>query len=212
MNILVVGASKGTGAACVTSALARGHRVTAFARTPEKLDLVHEHLTKVAGSFFDPESIERAVAGQEAVIVTASSSSLSDFKKTPDYFSRGTKCCIDAMKKHGVRRLVILSALGVGESREAMGILLRVLMVDGILKPAYRDHDVQERLTRESGLDWTIARPTRLTNGPARGKYARSERANAKVPSSISRGDVADFMVDACTSRDTIGKVIQLGG
>src|SRR3954468_23421170 len=119
MKILVIGASQGTGALCVKAALAKGHSVSAFARTPTKLEINHPALSKVAGDFHDAASLRGAVKGHDAVIICASPSSLGAIKEKPDYFSRGTKYCIDAMKTHGVKRLVILSAHGVGESKPA---------------------------------------------------------------------------------------------
>ena len=74
-----------------------------------------------------------------------------------------------------------------------------------------RAHDVQERLTRESGLDFVIARPTRLTNGAAKGKYVRTAEV-VSVPSTIARADVADFLVEACESPTWVGKSVHLGG
>lgn len=66
-------------------------------------------------------------------------------------------------------------------------------------------------MTRESGLDFVIAPPTRLTNGSAKGKYVRTAEL-IRVPSSIARADLADFMVDACESTIWVGKAVQLGG
>src|SRR5262245_3370423 len=117
MKILVVGASQGTGALSVRSALAKGHAVTAFSRSPEKLDLTHPSLARVAGDFHDAAAVKAAVAGHDAVIVSASPNSLRTIREKPDFFSRGTKYVVDAMKEHGVRRLVVLSAHGVGETR-----------------------------------------------------------------------------------------------
>ncbi|CAN5258330.1 SDR family oxidoreductase [soil metagenome] len=212
MKILVVGASKGTGALCVKSALARGHEVSAFARTPSRLELTHDKLTKVKGDFHDAASVSAAVKGHDAVIVTASVASLGDLKKKPDYFSHGTKLCIDAMKEHAVKRLVILSAYGAGESKANAGWFLRTFMIGMILKRAFVDHDVQEQLTKDSGLEFVIARPTRLTDGPAKGNYQKVVDLKVAVPSSISRADVADFMVEACTTTEFVGKAVGLGG
>lgn len=211
MRILVIGASQGTGALCVTAALAKGHSVTAFSRTPAKLDVAHANLTKVAGDFHDAASVRSAVAGHDAVIICASPTSLGAIKEMPDYFSRGTKHCIDAMKEHGVKRLVVLSAHGVGETRPAASWFQRTFLIARLLKGFFLDHDVQERLTRESGLDFVIARPTRLTNGKANGKFVRTTDV-VSVPSSISRADLADFLVEACESRELVGKAVQLGG
>jgi putative NADH-flavin reductase len=211
VKILVLGASQGTGALCVKSALSKGHSVSAFSRTPAKLDVTHPALTKVAGDFHDAASVRSAVAGHDAVIICASPSSLGAIKEKPDYFSRGTKYCIDAMKEYGVKRLVVLSAHGVGESKPAASWFQRTFLIGGLLKGFYRDHDVQERMTQESGLDFVIAHPTRLTNGPAKGKYVRTVEL-ISVPATISRADVADFMVEACESTTLVGKSVQLGG
>ncbi len=211
MKILVLGASQGTGALCVKAALAKGHSVSAFSRTPSKLDLTHPSLTKVAGDFHDAASVRSAVAGHDAVIICASPTSLSAIKDKPDYFSRGTKHCIDAMKEHGVKRLVVLTAHGVGDSEHAASWFQRKLLIGGLLKGFFRDHDVQERMTRESGLDFVIARPTRLTNGKAKGKFVRTTEL-VSVPGSISRADLADFLVEACESTTWVGKAVHLGG
>lgn len=211
MKILVIGASQGTGALCVKAALAKGHTVTAFSRTPAKLDLTHPGLTKVAGDFHDATSVGSAVAGHDAVIISASPTSLSTIKEKPDYFSHGTRLCIDAMKLHGVKRLVILSAHGVGATQPAASWFQRTFLIARLLKGFFRDHEVQERLTQESGLDFVIARPTRLTNGKARGKYVRTAEA-VSVPSTISRADLADFLVEACEAPTWVGKGVQLGG
>ena len=212
MKILVLGASHGTGALCVKSALAKGHSVTAFSRTPAKLDVTHPALTKVAGDFHDAASVRSAVAGHDAVIICVSPNSLGAIKEKPDYFSRGTKYCIDAMKEHGVKRLVVLSAHGVGESKPEASWFQRTFLIGGLLKGFFRDHDVQERMTQESGLDFVIARPMRLTNGKAKGKYVRRTTELISVPATISRADVADFMVEACESTTLVGKRVQLGG
>ena len=211
MKILVIGASQGTGALCVKAALAKGHAVTAFARTPGKLELTHPQLTKLAGDFHDAGSVNEAVKGHDAVIVCASAPSLSAFRAKPDYFSHGTRNCIDAMKAHGVKRLIVLSAAGAGDSIKTASWFLKTFVIGGLLKVPFRDHDVQERMTQESGLEFVIARPTRLTDGPAKRKYEKTAELVA-VPSSISRADVADFMVEACQSPAFVNKAVLLGG
>lgn len=211
MKILVVGASQGTGALSVQAALDKGHEVTAFARSPDKLAISDKRLSKVAGSFHDPEAVNRVVAGHNAVIITASGTSLKAFKENPTYFSQGTKNVIDAMNRSGSKRLVVLSALGTGDSRVLMPWILDKLMISFLLKAPYEDHERQEALVMKSGLEWVIARPGRLTNGPAKKKYVKKSNIES-VPSSISRADVADFLVDACAGTEWIGKAVQIGG
>jgi len=211
MRILVLGASQGTGALCVKYALEKGHQVTAFARSPQKLALEHPSLTKLAGDFHKVADVEKAVPGHDAVIITASVSKLSAFRENPTYFSQGTAYAIDAMKKSGVKRLVVLSAFGAGESVAAANLFMRVLLVNFILKHAFSDHDRQEKMVKESGLEWVIARPTMLTNGALKQKY-QAKTAIESVPNAISRADVADFMVKACEQPDWVGHGVQLGG
>jgi uncharacterized protein YbjT (DUF2867 family) len=211
MRILILGASQGTGAEAARTALERGHDVTAFARSPQKLVLQHAKLTKVQGDFHRRESVEAAVRGHEAVIITACSSSVRAFKEKPTYFSLGTGYAIEAMKAHAVRRLVVLSAWGTGESRGLANFFVQKLVFSFVLKAPFEDHERQETLVRESGLDWVIARPTRLTNGPARKRYLKKTGLDP-VPFSISRADVADFLVTAVEVDTWIHQAVQLGG
>jgi uncharacterized protein YbjT (DUF2867 family) len=211
MQILVVGASQGTGALAVRIALAKGHGVTAFARTPERLVLNHPKLERVIGDFHRLASVEAAVPGHDAVIVTASGRSLRAFKDNPRYFSQGTGYVIEAMKKSGVKRLVVLSAIGTGDSRPLLNPIVGALMIGFLLKVPYADHERQEQQVQASGLDWVIARPGRLTNGPAKGRYVKKIAIEA-VPSSISRADVAGFLVEACEVPTWVGHAVQLGG
>jgi putative NADH-flavin reductase len=211
MRICILGASQGTGAEAVRTALDRGHDVTAFARSPAKLVLEHPRLARLKGDFHSRESVDGAVRGHDAVIVTASATSLRGFKENPNYFSQGTGYAVDAMKAHGVRRLVVLSALGPGDSRRLMNFVVQALVISWLLKGPYEDHERQESLVKGSGLDWTIARPGRLTNGAARRKYV-TKTAIEPIPSSISRADVADFLVSAAEVDTWVHQTVQIGG
>jgi putative NADH-flavin reductase len=213
MRILIIGASKGTGALAVKVALDRGHEVTAFARSPEKLELEHPKLTKVKGDFHNNEDVDRAVPGHDAVIVTASAGGISSFKEHPTYFSQGTKLVIRAMKASGVRRLIVLSAIGVGETKKISGWIAETFLYGMLFKLPYADHERQEQDTRESGLEWVIARPARLTDGPATKTYIKRAGLE-RVPWSwaISRADVGDFLVEAAEVDKWVGKGVQLGG
>lgn len=211
MRVLVIGASQGTGAICVKEALSRGHDVTAFARSPDKLQIENAKLTKYKGDFHQKASVENAVKNHDVVIITASSTSMKGFKEQPKYFSLGTEYVIEAMKKHHVQRLIVLSALGVGDSRNLMPFFVQKIMIDFLLKAPFSDHEVQEEQVRKSGLDWVIARPGRLTNGAAKKQYKKTS-ALEKVPMAISRADVADFLVEAVTNRSWDKTAVQLGG
>lgn len=211
MRILIIGASQGTGALAVREALKRGHEVTAFARNPMKLQMQDPRLTKLTGNFHQQQSVAAAVRGHDAVIVTASATSLKAFKENPHYFSQGTEYVIAAMQANAVRRLVILSALGTGESRKLANFFVDKLVISLLLRTPFEDHERQEALVRKSGLDWVIARPGRLTNGPGRKQYVK-KTAIEPVPMAISRADVADFLVEATENDLWLHQAVQLGG
>ena len=137
MKLLIIGASQGTGALAVRAALDKWHSVTAFARHPDKLVLEHPELRRVTGDFHQASSVEAAVPGHDAVIVTASATRLRAFKENPRYFSQGTGYVIDAMKNAGVKRLVVLSALGVGESARLGGYDFKLLGTQPVEGPNY---------------------------------------------------------------------------
>lgn len=206
----MIGASQGTGALVVSAALGKGHEVSAFSRNPQKLALEHARLTKIAGDFHDAASVEGAVKGHDAVVVTASPT-LRGIHQNPTYFTRGTRPVIDAMKRAGVKRLVVLSALGVGESRSLRNFFARHVVMGLVLKPSFEDHDRQEAMVRDSDLDWVIARPGRLTSGPAQRRYLKTS-AVEPVPGSISRADLAEFLLEACEKPDWVRKSVHLGG
>ena len=211
MRILIIGASHGTGAEAAKNALERGHAVTAFARSPQKLVLEHPHLTRLQGDFHQADSVAKAVPGHDTVIITASATTFKAFKENPNYFSQGTRHVIDAMKAHGVKRLSVLSALGTGDSRKLVGWFLDMVMVSWLLKVPFQDHERQERLVMDSGLDWVIARPGRLTNGRALKSYV-TEVEVKPIPKSISRADAADFLVRAATEDRWLQRAVQIGG
>jgi putative NADH-flavin reductase len=126
--------------------------------------------------------------------------------------SDGTRNIVRAMERHGVRRLVFESSLGVGDSRWKMGAIHNVLAIPLFLRNVFADKEVQEQIIRTSGLDWVIVRPAALTNGPRRNSYrVGSDIGHWFVPSRISRGDVAAFMLDQVTGREYLRKTPGLG-
>lgn len=213
MRILIIGASKGTGALAVKAALTRGCEVTAFARNPERLEIDHPKLSKYKGDFHKSVDIAKTVPGHDAVILTASPGSAASFKKDPTFFSRGAGLTIQAMRTSGVRRLVVLSAIGVGETRKISGWIAEKLIFGMLFKRPYADLERQELAVRASGLEWVLARPVRLTNGPATGRYAR-QTGLERVPLSwsIARADLAEFLVEAAIVDTWVGQGVQLGG
>ena len=196
--LLVVGASRGIGNETVQRALARSTRGS---------PLEQPGLEKIAGDARDPATVARAVAGVEAVIETLGESpSLKAVVSGTTLFSSATRILIDAMRATGVRRLVAVTGLGAGDSRGRAGFLYDGLVFPLLLKRIYDDKDVQEQMIKASGLDWTIVRPGLLTRGPATGRARALSAPEDWRAGSVSRADVADFLVRETFQRRFLGK------
>ena len=193
MRILVIGATGGTGREIVKQALERGHDIVALARNPAKLDVKHDRLRVVKGDVMDP-SILDAVKGVDAVVCALGH---KRYLGPSNILSQGTRNLIDAMERSGVKRLVVESALGVGDSIGKLGVYYTLFVIPVILPFYWYDKARQERVVRASNLDWIIVRPAQLTNGRKRGTYKHGPRVGNYFWSlSIARADVADFMLN----------------
>ena len=114
--------------------------------------------------------------------------------------SEGTRNIVQAMEKHGVRRLICESSLGVADSKGRLGIFYNFILVPLLLRGLFADKAAQEEIIRASALDWVIVRPSSLTNGPRKGVYRSGmDIGHWFRPSSISRADAADFMLKQLT-------------
>src|SRR2546426_8941695 len=138
MRVLIFGATGRTGRELVRQALERGHEVTAFARNPSALPIRHERLQVVQGDILDKASIERAVAGQDAVISALGARTL----RRSTVLSEGTKNILKAMRKHGVNRFVCMSSLGVGDSRGQLGPLYDFFLIPLLLRNVFADKQI----------------------------------------------------------------------
>ena len=167
MRVMVVGATGRLGRHVVERALERGHEVTAFARNPAAVELEQDRLRTAKGDVLDAASLEAAAAGQDAVI---SCLGTREWRRVT-LRAEGVRNIISAMKAHGVRRLVVFSAFGVGDSREQLrraSFLFGRIIFPLLLKDSFEDMARMEEAVRESGLEWVIVRPTALTEKPAR--------------------------------------------
>lgn len=192
MKVLVLGATGGTGLELLEQALEDGHEVTAFARRPQAVVLKRSNLRVQKGDVLDYPSVAAAVQGQDAVLSALGVRRLG--KNT--ILSDGTRNVIQAMEKSGVRRLVLESSLGVGDSAGQLGALHNLFLLPLLLKNVFRDKEVQESVVRASKLDWIIVRPAILTNGPRTGRYKAGFRPNDRsIKAKISRADTAEFML-----------------
>ncbi len=207
MKLAIFGATGTVGRHLVAQALERGHEVTVQARRPERLGLPEGAVRAVAGDVRDPEVAARAVAGQDAVICAIGMPLLD----RSGLRAAGTAAIVRAMQDAGVRRLVCLSALGAGESRGWLPWRYRRILAPTLMRWMFADHDAQERIVRESGLDWTLARPGNFDPGPARGDFLHGfTRIDRSVAIRIAPGDVAGFMLGQVGARDYLHRAAAL--
>lgn len=196
MNLLVIGATGGTGRALLKQALEQGHSVTAFVRNPEKLALTHHNLRIAKGDVTDYPSVEQAVAGKDAVLCALGTKVIGRNTIQSD----GARNIVRAMEKTGVRRLVLESSLDVGDSKGQLGFLFAHVIRPTLLRNIFKDKELQEQIVRTSPLDWIIVRPAMLTNAERTGKYrAGFPPTDHSITRKISRADVADFMLKQTT-------------
>jgi len=192
MKILVLGATGATGRQIVEQALERAHQVAAFVRDPGKLAIGNDRLRVITGSISDDtRALTEAVRGQNAVI---SALGVGNSLKSSDLISRSMRAIVPAMESQGVRRLLFVSAFGVGETRRDVPLLPRIAQ-RLLLADVFADKEAGEDYLRRSSLDWTLIYPAILTNGPRTAKYRVGERLELHGLPKISRADVADFVL-----------------
>jgi putative NADH-flavin reductase len=192
-RVLIIGASKGIGLETTRQALKAGHRVRAFARSAADIGISDAKLEKVRGNALRDRDVTAAVTGMNAVIQVLGVG-LGDLFLPVHLFSDATRLLLAAMQAQGVKRLICVTGFGAGDSRASINCL-QLLPFRFFFGRAYDDKDVQERLIKDSALDWTIARPGVLTNGSRTGRYKVLKEPSEWRNGTISRADVADFLV-----------------
>lgn len=194
MKVIVFGASGRLGREVVAAAAGAGHAVTAFVRERANVDGLSEGVSVVRGEVVsDPDAVSRAMPGHDAVLLATGTRTVG----VNEHRSSAAKHVVAAMKAHGVRRVVGISAAGIESS--SGGFFLRK-----VIRPLYLDKYVltdmrrMEEVIAASGLDWVLVRAPSFVNGGARGDYVVSPN----VPEggyALTRADAAAFMVRQLT-------------
>jgi uncharacterized protein YbjT (DUF2867 family) len=217
MKLVIIAATGGIGRNAVQQALAAGHDVTAVARNPLQLPAGVQQVTADL-SHVEGSSLEAALAGADAVLSGLGPRSRADAGVT----SRGTRVIAEAMRATGVRRLVVVSAAPIGTVPSPArpnppkydpgdGFVMRHLL-SPIIKAVFREHyadlAVMEDVLADSGLDWTVVRPPRLTDKPLSRDYRTAYGQNLPHGLFVSRADVAHHMLWVLDQPETIKQII----
>ncbi|GGZ28251.1 NADH-flavin reductase [Streptomyces poonensis] len=205
----VFGATGGTGQHLLDQALAAGHHVTAVVRDPARLRRAdHPGLDVVTADAMDPEAIRESVAGRDAVVSALGPRSKGDTSVCGD----GARAIITAMRATGTRRLVVVTAGGHvvddGDGPFTRAVVKPLLR--RVLRGPFADFVRTEEIVRAGGLDWTIMRPPRLTDGRSR-PYRTAVDRNVRGGIMIARTDLARAVLAALADPATVGHTIAVG-
>ncbi|MEM9886348.1 MAG: SDR family oxidoreductase [Bacteroidota bacterium] len=204
-RIALLGASGQTGSEFLKKALAAGYQVKALVRTPAKVEAKHENLNILQGDVLILADVEQLVKDTDMVV-----SLFGHVKDSPEHLqTNGTKNIVAAMKKYGVKRIISLSGGGLPypekDQPKFMDKTIRFIMkvaVPKVLNDAIDHHKVLVN----SGLDWTIVRGPRLTNGAEKGEY-RIGWVGVNAGTQISRADLADFILKQVESSEFVAEM-----
>lgn len=198
-TLLVVGATGGLGKILVAQALQEGYRVRALARKPEKLKAEHPNLEVFPGDVLQPDTLEAAVAGVDVVI---SALGHKKFLFPGRILSRGTQNLLQVMQDQGVHRILAVTAMGISDNRYRLGLYYTLFLQPLMLWPYFRDKERQEKILKESGLNYTIIRPAQFIPGKAKSNYRHGEKLGSYVLTPlVSRATVARFILDEIQRR-----------
>jgi putative NADH-flavin reductase len=204
MKLMVLGATGGTGLEIVRQAVERGHSVTAFVRSPDRLKPFRDRITIRQGDLLNRTELERALPGNNAVL-SGFGPRVPVSKSEATLLQQFAVALTSAMLRTEVRRVIV----------ESVAFLFK----NSIVPPAYllgrlffprtvADASAMERIFANSGLDWTMVRPPELTDKPYTGKYRVSEGHLPRLGFKISRADVADCMINVAEDSSTIRKIV----
>jgi len=207
-NILVIGANGGIGRQSVELALKQGHHVTAVLRNPANLILTHPNLEIVKGDIMHPESLKRYLENTDVIISAIGKNSL----KPTTLYSDGNRNLLNLMKEAGIRRVFFISAAGIDVS-PGQSLFVRLAtkyILQKLLRNMYADIRAMEKIVKASDLNWTIVRPPRLTDKPSTGRYRFAINKFLKNCLTISRADVAHFMINNINNEAAYKKTIEV--
>jgi putative NADH-flavin reductase len=199
MKITIFGSTGRTGQHLVTQALERGHEVTAFARSPEKLKISHANLQVVQGDVETKPRVEEAIMGADAII-----SVLGPAENKPTFtVTKGTRHILEAMGKHGVERLVVSAGAGIGDPKDEPKLLNRVInaLLKLVSRWVYEDMRQMVDAVRNAEVRWTIVRVPMLADDEPTGDV-KAGYVGKGMGMRVTRADMASFMLDQVESEE----------
>lgn len=204
MKLMVLGATGGIGLEIMRQAVDRGHKVTAFVRAPERLKSIAARFGVIQGDPLSSTELARALEDQDAIL-SGFGPRVPIAKTDATLLHRFGVALSDAMRNVGIRRAVIISTAFLFKD----SIIPPTNLVGRLFFPnMVADATEMESFFQKSGLDWTLVRPPRLTDQPRRNRYRVREGHLPGFGFTISRADVAAFMIKTAENGAFIQKVV----
>ena len=156
MNVVIFGATGQTGRLLTGRAVADGHTVTGFVRDPARLNLTRDSVRIVQGDVLDAAAVDRGVAGQQAVLVALGTATS---RRSPTVLPQGSRHILGTMEKHGVRRVVVLTAAGaLHEPADVVRVkAVRVLLRQDRVQNELAVDLLRQRQLHEDAVDLRVA-------------------------------------------------------
>jgi putative NADH-flavin reductase len=203
LNVVVFGASRGTGRELVAQAREQGHRVTAFARNPDPVHVADHAIHTIRGDLLDAGAAARAIEGQDVIFSTVGIAA-GDGRKPTTLFSEGMKHIAAGARQAGVRRILCLGSCGTDPgTRPFLPVRLMAPLLKPLFRGIYDDITRMETWLADVDLDWTVIRPPYLTTGKFNGRYRIGIGEHLANVARISRADLADCMLQLVPNRAT---------
>lgn len=199
--MLVIGATGETGRAVVDEALRRGISVSVLVRRAEDSGAFPAGVRVTVGDARDEAALRQALAGETLVVST-----LGARRGTPvgTVRSDATRTMVAAMSASGVRRLVAVSSIGVGDSVARMSRASRLLWPRIVGADRLAEVERMEAILASSPLDWTVVRPPRLMSGQPTGRAEVGTGVETGMRSQLDRADLARVLVDLALDAATV--------
>jgi len=206
MRLVILGATGGIGRLVVEQAVKAGHEVTAVVRDPSALTVPGADVR--TANALDPAVLTPIVEGADAVV--SALGVRPPIKGPVSLQSSGATSALKAMEATGVRRYLMVSAAGAfyEKADDLVTRLVAKPILNRILRYSFDDTRDAEKIVGASPVDWTIARPPRLTDKPRTGRYRIGDDRGLKRPFTISRADVADFLIRSIENPDTFRRAV----
>jgi putative NADH-flavin reductase len=206
MKIAILGAGGMTGARLIAEALKRGHGVIGIARTPENIKGDSPSIARRKGDAFDRRSVIDGVAGADAVVTTVGKRDLLD--KRVNLNTAAHDNVIAGMRQHGIRRLVAISSFGAALDFTRPGLRRKIYLY--LRREYYGDMQAMERMVLAAGLDCVVVRAPMLSNTPPTGRFEVERDRNIPGGRTLSRDDLAAFVLDCVEKPDHLGHVVSI--